>query len=492
MLRSFSFRLRQSFNFIYQRPLLMVGMLTALGALLRIFHLDYKSLTFDEAALYWISQGSFKQILTESVAKNSAPPLYAILIHLISKIGESEVILRSLSCLAGIVAIPLMYVFSRQFLKKPTAYLVTSLVVLAASQIKYSQFLREYSIVFLLATLLYYLFKLFLKNPNWKILSLLTLVSIISIFTQYGLALLILAFNLILLIELVFKKTRKTLLTKWIISQGLILLAAIVIYQVSAKFHLASGNFGLHYFRYSLWDGSLSSLFRLIIFNTYLFFEFAYPSAFLLFFIFCLGFFNCLGKEDRRIEILLFIIPMSVVFCAALLKLYPYHGARQTIFIMPIIYIFAGLGVELLESLDTKKILIPILILALILAGAMGAYKHLKSRAPQNIKSVIKALSSQLQPDDRIYIYYGAKPAFRFLYRRNQEQLVYGIKSREDPDKYLYQLDKILSTSGRVWLVFSHCWPPGECELIQEHTFRLRRKVDKIVSDEGAYLYLAH
>ncbi|MFC1620703.1 glycosyltransferase family 39 protein [Candidatus Omnitrophota bacterium] len=487
-------------------PIIIIGGLTLLGGLLRFYHLGYKSLWFDEAGLYWIARGrDIMEIISLNAAGNSAPPLFPLLVNLISKIGDSEAILRSISFLAGTAAIPAVYFLCKQFLHRYTAYFCAFLVAISSSQVMYSQELREYSVAFLLATLILLFFNRFLREQNYKNLLYLALASIIGIFSQYGLALLILALNLIVAVELFFINDKKKLLTGWAAIQFLVLCAAIVTYQLSLRHQMESG-FGAGYLANAYWDGSLGSLIKLATVNTYQFFAFASSASGLFCFIFFIGFLNELKKRSDRTALMLLIFPMVITFIAACARLYPYLGRRQDIFLVPMIYVFAGFGFEFLSKLDLvqtrclpkadnasgqgkKRIIILPLVLILGFVGLYRTGEYLKDPGFQHIRPVIKTLSASFEPKDRMYIYYGANPAFRYYYRKNMDRRIYGVRSIEKPEKYLTQLDEALSKQGRIWMVFSHCHP-NEPELITQHTSKYR-KVKLVSTSPGAFLYLA-
>lgn len=53
-----------------------LGLILALGVLLRLYRLDLKSLWFDEAATYLMVQGSLAETFLRNATENSAPPLF--------------------------------------------------------------------------------------------------------------------------------------------------------------------------------------------------------------------------------------------------------------------------------------------------------------------------------------------------------------------------------------------------------------------------------
>lgn len=479
--------------FCSNKPFLIVGSITILGSILRIYHLGFKSLWLDEAVVYWIAQGNLSEILTQNAASNSAPPLFALLVNLISRIGDSEAILRLPSCTAGIIAIPAIYFLARRFSPKEVAYLSSFIVAIAPSQVHYAQELREYSITFLLAILMFFFFHRYLCKQGTIDLIWLTVICTVGVFTQYGLVLLTLALNLILLVKLLFVRTqRRTTLIKWIAAQACLIGSVLIIYNIALKYQMQPGGFAAtSYLASGYWiDGSLRSLAKLAVRNTRDLFGFSYPGAYLVFLIVCLGLLKALREIKDFTPIVMLFLPLGLIFATASARLYPYIGSRHNIFLTVMIYIFLGLGLKSLLSLSQRRVVSCILILAFALGGLVHTSQSLNSAGIENIKPLIETLSSSFRYGDRIYIYYGAVPAFKYYYQNNTDQWVIGVSGRRQPEKYFSQLNEVFSEQGRVWMIFSHIYY-DEATLIIDYASQLRT-VDEVLTDDGVKLFLAH
>jgi uncharacterized membrane protein len=479
----------------YRTLALLVG-ITLFGALLRFYRLGYRSLWFDEAVMYWNTQGALLDVVNQNAIRNSAPPLYPFLLHFISWLGDSEMVLRSPAFVAGVAAIPAIYLLASQFVSPNVALLCSLLVAIASPQIRYSQQAREYSITFLLAILMLWVFVRFLDEPRWRNALLVALFFVLGIFTQYGLALLVLGLNLVLVFELAGKVGRKPILLKWAVSQVLVAGAALVVYQVSLKSQMQFGQpFGgggvTPYLADGYWiDGSLRSLAKLGVNNTLDILTFAYGPLFLLLFAIGVGLLSGLTSGNGRRAILMFFVPMACTFVAAAAQLYPYRGARQDIFLTPMIYVMAGFGVEYLLRIDKRRIAAYTLALVLIFAGLFhSVFFYMTQRGPENLRPLVQTLSSSIKPDDRIYVYIGAAPAFRYYYGEDRANVIFGERSWCQPSGYIDQLDDMLLEPGRVWLVFSHC-QCDDCDAITEHASQTR-EIETIATGEDASLYLA-
>jgi uncharacterized membrane protein len=492
---STQFRSRLFGDFRYRTFAILIG-IVLLGACLRFYHLGYRSLWFDEAVIYWNIQGSLLDVINQNAIRNSAPPLYPVLLHFASKLGDSEMVLRMPAFLAGVAAVPAMYLLASQFLSPNVALLCSLLTAVASPQIRYSQQAREYSITFLLAILMLLAFVRFLDEPRWRTSLIVAVLFILGIFTQYGLVLLVVSLNLVLALKLLGTVDRKPMLIRWAISQVFVAGAALVVYQVSLKSQMQLGQpFGgggaTPYLADGYWlDGSLKSLAKLAVNNTLDIFTFAYGPLFLLLFALGVGFLFALTRSNGRTAILVFIVPMACTLAAASAQLYPYRGARQDIFLTPMIYVLVGYGVEYLLDIDKRRIAAYTLAGVLILGGLFySVFFYMNQRGPENLRPLIQTLSSSIEPGDQVYVYIGAVPAFKYYYRDDLNNVTFGERSWCQPSGYFSQLDSVLLEPGRVWLVFSHC-QCDDCDSIVGHVSR-SRELEMIATEEDTRLYLA-
>jgi hypothetical protein len=153
---------------------------------------------------------------------------------------------------------------------------------------------------------------------------------------------------------------------------------------------------------------------------------------------------------------------------------------------MPMLYLFAGFGFDYLWNVDPRRVVALAFVVVVGLAAVSPIAVYFRSH-PENIRPVVTALDSAYAPGDRIYVYYGANPAFRYYYRAKSGQTIFGLESREQPGNYFRQLDQALVERGALWLVFSHCYN-DECNQIVDYVAR-SRETEKIVGDADVALY---
>lgn len=466
---------------------------TVVGAILRTYHLGFKPLWLDEAVLYWISNSeNLKSVITQNALRNSTPPLFPILIRYITFIGDSEEMLRLLPLIAGVASIPAIYFLSRELINKFPAIIVSLIVAVAPTQIKYSQEVREYSLTFLLAILILLFFIKFLKRQNWKYLILMTTFMVLGILTQYGLSLLIISLNMIYLFILISEKqNRKTRLIKWVLSQIVTLTVALSVVYLSLRgqshfFEAASSP--NHYLYNAYWNGTIRSLFTFIQKNSYVIIKFSFSSNMFLF-LTIIGFiFLILNIKYYSNSFLLFLVPMVLTILLAIFGLYPYHGDRQDIFLTPMIYLLAGFGINYLWELDKKRWATIILFSFPIFSGIIQSIDYLNSPGVENIIPIVNKLKESKEDDDSVYVYYAAKPAFDYYFRDQKiSKVIYGTYNRGNVNKYFEEIDNVLKQDDSIWFVFSHCWM-DECKLITDNISQTHQ-IDLIVSENNALLY---
>lgn len=165
----------------------------------------------------------------------------------------------------------------------------------------------------------------------------------------------------------------------------------------------------------------------------------------------------------------------GAVLGAAALGLYPLAPGRTSLFLLPFFYLpLAALAARLATvgwprgatPLWQRAARAPALIAAaaLLLFPARGA---LRARADllvvEDIEPLLRWVAAERKPSDRVYVYYGAAPAFRFYYprydphmRAGDPRITFGSSHRNDPSAYEAELRRILVRGERVWLIFSH------------------------------------
>jgi 4-amino-4-deoxy-L-arabinose transferase-like glycosyltransferase len=138
---------------------LAVCLIILLGFWLRVYHLGFQSIWWDEAWVAHLVKGGLPAILAlpGGVAWRN-PPLHEFFeLAWTCLAGLSEVSLRFPSLLSGILVLPVTYRLARTSFNRATALVSTGIAALSPALVSYSQEARVYAVLPLLYLLLIYL-----------------------------------------------------------------------------------------------------------------------------------------------------------------------------------------------------------------------------------------------------------------------------------------------------------------------------------------------
>lgn len=178
----------------------MIYLILLLALSLRLVNLN-QSLWLDEATQAILSQGSIHSIIFERSA-DFHPPLSYLLLHFWMKLGSSEIWLRLLSVIFGVLTVWISYSLAAKMFKLKVAIFYAFLLAIAPYHIYYSQEVRMYSLMTFLATLSMYFFYLMVKNNRLFYMVGFILSSVALLYTHYlGIFLLVAQFLFLVCLE---------------------------------------------------------------------------------------------------------------------------------------------------------------------------------------------------------------------------------------------------------------------------------------------------
>lgn len=179
-----------------QRPspwtlLALLGM-TLLSFALHLYHIEAKSLWWDESLSLYRAQQDLVTVLRNRIdfpgiyTTDQHPPLYFVLLHVLIRLaGERDLVLRLPSAAFGTLLVPLLYALGKRLRHARVGLLAALLGALSPFYLWYAQEARMYTMVAALGTLaLYALWRaLVAHDGRWGLVSLLT--SCLAATTQY-------------------------------------------------------------------------------------------------------------------------------------------------------------------------------------------------------------------------------------------------------------------------------------------------------------------
>jgi mannosyltransferase len=139
----------------YEGALLLTVLL---GTFLRLYHISAQSLGADDTWSVWVSKLSLHGIV-QTTAADVHPPLYYFLLHYwMAYFGTSELAVKLLSVVFGVLAIIVVYSLGRQLFDERAGLVAAFILAVSSFNIRYSQEVRMYSLLVLLGLLSMYFF----------------------------------------------------------------------------------------------------------------------------------------------------------------------------------------------------------------------------------------------------------------------------------------------------------------------------------------------
>jgi mannosyltransferase len=201
-------------------PQVSIIILTALGLVVRLYHVDYQSLWRDEVDVLLFSSQDLPTLLVNFLKQGENGPLYYVIHHYWQgAFGDSEVALRLPSALFGAAVVPMMFALGRQLLDVSSARLGALLAAFSPYYVWYSQDAKMYSLLVLVTVASFLLYLRALKADRVADWVAYVVVTTLGLYVHLFFALIVLT-QIVLFLLLV----RKWRMHRWFISTGLLTL----------------------------------------------------------------------------------------------------------------------------------------------------------------------------------------------------------------------------------------------------------------------------
>jgi hypothetical protein len=439
-----------------------VAGLLALGAVLRLRqYASGRSLWVDEALLAWNLVERPVRDLGLPLDDFQAAPLGFLLLAraAIALLGPDEYGLRLVPLLSGLLSLPLFWAVARRVASRPAAALAVGLFAISHPLVYYAAECKQYS-TDVLATLLVGLLALRLDEegrPGRRVA--LAGAGAFAVVASYAGVLAVGATAAVMVGVRIARGRWRSLaevgpvLLAW--------LAAGAAHWVLHLRHVEPNPYWLEFWRGAFMPLAPSSLADLAWFPTAALEIFSEPGGFRLpglALVAALAGSAAIGR--RGLPALYLIAPIALALVASGFQRYPFSG-RLLLFAVPALLLLVAEGaiVALASHLPAGRSLGVAFAAVLCAHPAVCAGYHLvRPVSREELRPVISYVAGRLEPGDLVYVYYGARWAFRFYAPRHafrRDQVIEGTASRADWRGYLRQLDAFHGRA-RVWLLFSH------------------------------------
>jgi hypothetical protein len=432
----------------------------ALGAALRTLqYATTSSLWVDEIKLAWNIEGrSLTQLLTQPLAHNQvAPPGFLALEKLaISALGSSELALRLIPFIAGLVALPLFWALSRRVLRGAPRSTARLLFAVSFPFIWFPAEAKQYSTDITIGLALTLLALALAERPprGWGAAAAIV-AGLAAVCLSGGAVLMVAGLGLALL-----ALRRHDPMIRWVV----VAWGVGGIVAIGWSLHLLTPEtnaFMKEYWRYGFlplpprtlveaaWPiERLGSLFGPAGL------WYAWPGLYLALSVWG---FRELFRQNREAAVLL-LGPVAAALAAGGLHRYPFAG-RLVAFLFPAGILSLAAAID--RAVQLARLHAPLSRAAGRLALLLPALGPVTLAPPpwrhEDSEPVIAYVASHRQAGDLVFVYYGAMEAVSYYGPRHGliGDLIVAARRRDEPRAYLEQLDQ-LRGSPRVWLIFSH------------------------------------
>jgi mannosyltransferase len=166
--------------------MLALAALVALAAALRFTRIGYQGYWFDEGNTVLLVHFSPGQMLGLIPQTESTPPLYYCVAWVWARLfGFQEAGLRSLSAVAGVLAIPALYATAAKLGSRRAGLIVAALAACNPLLVWYSQEARAYSLLVLMSSLSLVAFAFAFERPSPRALAVWAITALLALATHY-------------------------------------------------------------------------------------------------------------------------------------------------------------------------------------------------------------------------------------------------------------------------------------------------------------------
>jgi Dolichyl-phosphate-mannose-protein mannosyltransferase len=481
--------------------------LCSLGVFLRVWqYCANRSLWVDEAMLASnIVNRSFGGLMQPLNHGQGAPIAFLFIEKaLIEHLGNKDYVLRLFPLLASIVAIFLMWKVAEDYIGGWGPLFALSFFAICENLIYYASELKQYSSDVMYSLLLLTITPKCLDvHATPQRLMLFGFIGGVSVWFSHPVVFIISSVFLVLALDTLKSKEPRVMRLHrllWIGGAAALCLASFSLLFVTSLRVLSANTGLLEYWRdafmpvppwkdgswfYNAWYGLLNGLLGLSLVKVGTI-------------VIVLG---CMSLFFKRWQFMLVLtMPFVLTLLVSGMRKYPFSG-RLMLFSIPILVLLIAEGIErtrlLLVRVSPRTAISATAVLTsfLLYRPVSVAWDNF-SRPPmgEHIKPTMSYLDQNRIYSDIIYIYYAAIPAFEYYasaFGFHQGDYIKGISSREQPEKYLNEMDRFRNRE-RVWFIFSHnC---GRCKVDEENFFlQYLETVGSRVAvfkSEGASVYL--
>lgn len=442
----------------------LVWGVAGIGVLLRLLNLTSKPFWFDEAYVYWVSVGSWGDMLFRHQTYHIDPPFVGVILNVIERLGIPPLGMRVLPFVFGAGSVLLFTRFALKALPRFAALFATVIISFSYNGIAYSQEITEYPVgLFLTLVLL-----LSVPWPGQKAAAGSWIVTgtvwVLSPWMFYGMAFVLAAFSIVWIARWSFDTERNwQALAIFCGINAVTAISAILVYWFFLRFQIGDAEkpyLDAFYADLGSIQGFVSHLFR----GAQSMSDFTFGGKWVLTAVFVFGLLLLTVRRPQAEWFAVFLVILLLLYVASAFRFYPFYGGRQTMFVLPFVAMLIALAVEwALGRVSVRFFSIGGCLAAVVLTlyGLKLSYSYHRFEGNENILPSISLIQEHGRDGDGIYVHPKAGPAF-FLH--DAELVLPRYRPMPNPMDYLFKPSQDHSAEfrafvdefPRVWIVLAH------------------------------------
>ena len=464
-----------SLKIIYDFPFYI---LLPVAFYLRLYGLSSKGLWADEAYSVYVAHLPFIELIKKLSFDSSAPFYYLCLRFWINLFGFSEFSIRALSMFFSMVSVISLYVLTKKYFSKQTAFIATCLISVSPIHIYYAQEARNYSLLSFLGILLAIFSLNYLVHKRMSALLGTALTSILILWSHNAALWLVMGMNMAFFMLV---RDRKLIL-KWVFAQIVVLIFYLP-WFLALLIQVRFQEITLGWFM-PFWNAKNIFMHFIDSINSFMFGPFPPYLAIQSFlkesgFIFVPVFLLMgLGLMKLKKSVPLRYMALSFLFTVLLSLIYSswfqpvYISGRTDYYLSPFFLIMLALGIQKFEENRVKVFLILIYIgLALLIL-----IPYYQNTEKNNSRTYFESIRKRVNKGDMV-ITTGDTYTVAEYYIKRWELPVYldsfPLLAKSHPGSFNFK---------------ATAWPP---ELLKQDSEKLIRKSERILGYENKVFILS-
>ena len=489
-------------------------------AALRFYNLTGNSLWYDEAVAANNSRGSIQAVIENTRSKNSSPILYPFVLYAVQKVESSPLSVRIVPAAASVLTVAaLLLLLPRVGVSRWAAFIAALLAMCSVEAIRHAQDVREYSVdalvaVLIIAGLLSYIQE---KRGRNGIYVLFCVSLFVAPLVQYGLFLFgVAVFGTIAVMEGSALWSRRAALRAglqfpigWVWNRlayaawpaASFSAGSVLSYAVTLRHQWNPDVFGIggSFYRNHYYIGQRSDIGSLIEFAlnrtwetlTFHMVEFLAIAGLVAF-----GIYVVISIRKRRLDAVtvLFFLSIAIgIAAAAVLRVYPYGGTRQSLYFAPVIFLAFGhalhsIAVDASSFIHRARLVhagMALAACAVVLIGIAAVGDSGLYRKSDDIEAVLLRLEDLLHEGDIVYAGPAASPLVEFHHKGRRDDYCYALWPEETFETCAEHLFEQQPDAERMWLIIG-----GTARALIEKLSSERNQLELVVDRTAYDLYL--